>query len=364
MHNAPVLIMAGGTGGHIFPALAVAEVLADRNVSVVWLGSVGGMEESIVRNRNIEFVGLTIKGVRGKSMLSKLGLPFKLAVAVFQASKLILSIKPQCVLGLGGFASGPGGLAAILLRRPLVIQEQNAVPGMTNRFLAKHSDHVLEGFAGSQFGNKIKAIHVGNPVRASITALAPVGQRLKHRQGRIRILVFGGSLGAQTLNQIVPQALALIEAHKRPKIRHQTGKRHLTTTETYYETVKISAEVIDFIDDMAEVYAWADLVIARAGALTVTELMHAGLASILVPYPYAVDDHQAANAKILVDCKAAMMIRDSELTAESLARILNEIIESRDILIEMGEAAHAQSRDQSAETVADICLSPEQAVAA
>jgi len=364
MHNAPVLIMAGGTGGHIFPALAVAEVLVKRNVAVVWLGSVGGMEESIVRNRNIEFVGLTIKGVRGKSLLHKMALPFKLSFAVLQAAKLILSIKPRCVLGLGGFASGPGGLAAILLRRPLVIQEQNAVPGMTNKYLARHSDHVLEGFAGSQFGNNIVATHVGNPVRASITALESVTKRLENRQGQIRLLVFGGSLGAQTLNQVVPQALTLIEAHKRPMVRHQTGKRHLAVTEDFYQTVKVEADVVDFIDDMAEVYAWADLVIARAGALTVTELMHAGLASILVPYPYAVDDHQAANAKILVDCESALMIRDTQLTAESLAEILSGLIESRETLIKMGEAAHAQSRPQSAETVADICLSPTQAVAA
>lgn len=364
MNKPPVLIMAGGTGGHIFPALAVAEVFAAREVPVVWLGSVGGMEEGIVRNRNIEFVGLTIKGIRGKSLLAKLALPFKLAVAVFQSAKLILSLQPRCVLGLGGFASGPGGLAAILLRRTLVIQEQNAVPGMTNKYLAKYSDHVLEGFAGSRFGDAIEAVHVGNPVRASIAALPPVGQRLKNRQGNIRILVFGGSLGAQTLNQVVPKALALIEPHKRPIVRHQTGKRHLSDTQSNYQVAKVDADVVDFIEDMAEVYAWADVVIARAGALTVTELMHAGLASILVPYPYAVDDHQAANAKILVDAKAALMVRDKELSAQSLVSTLEELINTRDVLITMGEAAHAQSRDRSAETVADICLASQKAEAA
>lgn len=364
MANAPILIMAGGTGGHIFPALAVAEELAKRHVPVVWLGSAGGMEEGIVRNRNIEFVGLTIKGVRGKNLLSKLSLPVKLVVAIFQAARIIVSVKPQCVLGLGGFASGPGGLAAILLRRPLVIQEQNAIPGMTNKYLAKYSDHVLEGFAGSQFGDAIEATHVGNPVRSSITALEPVATRLANRQGKIRILIFGGSLGAQRLNQVVPQALARIDKQRRPMVRHQTGKRLLAETEEFYHAAKVEADVVDFIDDMAEVYAWADLVIARAGALTVTELMHAGLASILVPYPHAVDDHQAANARILVDCEAALMVRDNDLSAESLANILTELMASRDVLIEMGEAAHGQSRARSAETVVDICLGAVPAVAA
>jgi len=364
MDKGPVLIMAGGTGGHIFPALAVAEVFAQRGIAVVWLGAVGGMEESIVKEKNIEFVGLTITGVRGKGLLSKTKMPFKLGVAVFQAARLILSIKPRCVLGLGGFASGPGGLAAVLLRCPLVIQEQNAIPGMTNRYLAKWSTKVLEGFADSFAGKANKAIHVGNPVRQSITSLMATHGRMKYRQGPIRILVFGGSLGAQTLNQMVPAAVSLLPPDRQPIIRHQTGKRHLDDTKKIYQEQGVNAEIVDFIDDMAEVYAWSDLVIARAGALTVTELMHAGVASILVPYPYAVDDHQAANAKILVDCQAAIMLRDDELTAKSLSDILKDLLDSRPRLLEMGEIAHAQSRPQSAETVADICLAPRQAVAA
>jgi len=360
----PVLIMAGGTGGHIFPALAVADSLRQRQVPVVWLGSNGGMEEDLVRKKNIEFVGLTIKGVRGKGLWSKLTMPFKLSSAVFQAGKLIASIEPQAILGLGGFASGPGGLAAILMRRRLIIQEQNAIPGMTNRYLAKLGATVLEGFKGSFSELGITATHVGNPVREAIENIAPVTQRMRFRNGPMRVFVFGGSLGAQKLNQVVPKALALLRVESRPEIYHQTGLKQETETNALYSSLDLDAEVVGFVDDMAGQYSRADLVIARAGALSVTEFMHAGLASVLVPYPHAVDDHQAVNASILVDHQAAIMIRDEELNAEMLADLLQDLLSDRDRLIAMGESAYAQRQEQSAKRVARICLEDSEAMAA
>ncbi len=361
---APVLIMAGGTGGHIFPALAVAESLRAREIPIVWLGSRGGMEEDLVRNKNIEFVGLTIKGVRGKGLWSKLILPIKLSSAVFQAAKLIASIQPQSILGLGGFASGPGGLAALLLRRRLIIQEQNAIPGVTNRYLAKLGAIVLEGFKGSFSELGIKATHVGNPVREVIENITPVQQRMQHRHGQPRVFVFGGSLGAEKLNQVVPQALTLLADNVKPVVYHQAGLKQQAATSEVYQSLNLDVEVVGFVDDMAKQYSLADLVIARAGALSVSELMHAGLASILVPYPHAVDDHQAVNASILVDKNAAIMIRDEDLNAEDLASLLTDLLANRAKLLSMGESAYAQRQQHSAERVARICLGDSEALAA
>lgn len=354
--EAPVMIMAGGTGGHIFPALAVADALRERDVPVVWLGSRNSMEAGMIPARGIEFIGLGVKGIRGKGGLALLLMPLKLSWAVLQAMRAILERRPRAVLGLGGFASGPGGLAAVLLRKPLFVQEQNAIPGLTNRTLARFSRCVMEGFPGSFDALSKPVLFTGNPVRDSIEALAPVASRLSARKGPMRLLVIGGSLGARRLNEVVPETLAMFEISQRPLVCHQTGKQNLAATRTQYHQMGIEAEVVDFIDDMAEKYAWADIVIARAGAITIAELAHAGLASILVPYPFAVDDHQTVNAQALVQRGAAILIQDDQLTAGRLKTALDELLLDRAKLVKMGEAAHTLSRPRSAETVMRVCL--------
>lgn len=352
----PVMIMAGGTGGHIFPALAVADVLRNRNIPVIWLGSRNSMEERLVPSRGIEFVGLGVKGLRGKGLIALFAAPFKLTWAVIQASIAIIKRRPRAVLGLGGFASGPGGLAAVLLRKPLYVQEQNAIPGMTNRTLARFSRCVMEGFPGS-FRNLPKpALHTGNPVRETIENLTPPAERMSNRTGPVRLFVMGGSLGAKRLNEVVPEALTLLDDALCPEVRHQTGESHLQATRDGYRQANVKADVAAFIDDMADVYGWADLVIARAGALTIAELAQAGLASILVPYPHAVDDHQTVNAQVLVKRKAAILIPDNELTATRLKAELLGLLAGREQLLDMAETAHTLARPKAAEQVARVCL--------
>ncbi len=353
----PVLVMAGGTGGHIFPGIAVAKVLLEQQVPVIWLGSRNSMEEKLVTARGIEFFGLSISGVRGKGLLTKLLAPLKLSWAVLQASRIIIGVRPRAVIGLGGFASAPGGIAAILLRRPLYIQEQNAIPGLTNRWLAKFSHCVFEGFAGSFAPLGIEAIHTGNPVRKEIESLLAPGEEFNHSNRPVRLLVIGGSLGALHLNEVVATAILDIDSDLVPEIRHQSGKAHVELTRQAYANADVSATVTAFIDDMAAAYAWADLVIARAGALTVTELMHAGTASVLIPYPHAVDDHQTKNAQILVENKAAVLIADSKLNSATLSNTLAQLLSSKKHLIDMGSAAKALALKGSAATVARASLS-------
>lgn len=354
--EAPVMIMAGGTGGHIFPALAVAEVLRQRNIPVVWLGSRNSMEERLVPSRGYEFIGLGVKGLRGKGIGTLLAAPFKLVWAVMQAAGAIRRKRPRAVLGLGGFASGPGGLAAVLLRKPLYVQEQNAIPGMTNRTLARFSRCVMEGFPGSFRNLKKPVLHTGNPVRQSVQEIPPPSVRFRDRSGPVRLFVMGGSLGAQRLNEVVPQTLAMLDENQRPVVRHQTGEAHLQRTREAYQQAGIDAEVVAFIDDMAAVYGWADLVIARAGALTIAELAQAGLAAVLVPYPHAVDDHQTVNARVLVEREAAILIPDQTLTPERLRQELTALLADREKLLRMAKAAHALARPDAAERVAKVCL--------
>ena len=352
----PVMIMAGGTGGHIFPALAVADVLRNRNIPVVWLGSRNSMEERLVPSKGIEFVGLGVKGLRGKGLPALMVAPFKMVWAVMQAAVAIIRRRPRAVLGLGGFASGPGGLAAVLLRKPLYVQEQNAIPGLTNRTLARYSRCVMEGFPGSFQNLKKPVLHTGNPVREAIENLTPPVARMVDRTGPIRLFVMGGSLGAKRLNEVVPEALALLDEVFRPEVRHQTGELHLQATQDGYRKANVKADVVAFIDDMADVYGWADLVIARAGALTIAELTQAGLASILVPYPHAVDDHQTVNAQALVRRDAAVLIPDDELTATRLKAELMKLLVGRKHLLDMAEAARSLARPKAAEQVARVCL--------
>jgi len=352
-----VLIMAGGTGGHVFPALAVARELINQGVEVCWLGTRKGIEARVIPDAEIPISFISVSGLRGKGLKGWLLAPFNLSVALIQAVRVCLSLKPGVVLGMGGFASGPGGIAAWLLRCPLVIQEQNAVAGMTNRLLSHLARRVLEAFPGS-FSNTVKTEHTGNPVRDDIQSLPAPDIRYNERKDiPIRLLVVGGSLGALVLNQVVPQALAKMKDSIRPQIWHQTGRDKKTITAAGYETAGIEARVDEFIDDMAEAYAWADLVVCRAGALTISELTTVGLASILVPYPFAVDDHQTRNALYLSESGAARLMLQTELSAEHLSQVLSELVsERRSAMLTIANNAYALAKPEATKRVAQVCM--------
>lgn len=350
----PILITAGGTGGHVYPGLAVARALQEQNIPVVWMGTEKGLESKVIPEAGIHMVYLSVSGLRGKGILSLLNAPFELTKALFQSFMIMRKVKPAAVLGMGGFVAGPGGLVAALMGVPVVIHEQNAIPGLTNKLLSKVSKKVLEGFPGTFAGIK-KAIGIGNPVRQDIASLAMPLTRLGDRWGRVRLLIFGGSLGAQALNEVVPMALSEVPLDKLPIVRHQAGKNKDDVTRKRYAQLGVEAEITDFIDDMAEAYEWADLVICRSGALTVAELAAAGLASIMVPYPYAVDDHQTANAKYLSNAEAAILMPQDEMTKETLAELLEDLCSNRDKLIEMGFKARALAKPQATAEVAAIC---------
>lgn len=349
----PVLIMAGGTGGHVFPALAVAEVLRARGIPVVWLGTQAGIEARLVPQAGFPIEWLSISGWRGKGLLSLLLAPVKLIIACSQALNVLFRRKPCAVLGMGGFASGPGGLMAWLLRKPLLIHEQNAVPGLTNRLLSLIASQTLEAFPGT-LGSK--AHHVGNPVRREIIKLLPPEQRFSSHTGALRLLVVGGSLGAVRLNQLIPEALSKINPQARPEVRHQTGLKNLEAARELYRKFDVDARVEAFIDDMADAYAWADLVICRAGAMTIFELAAAGVASILVPYPHAVDDHQTANAGYLVKVDAAIMRQQKDISSDWLSATIVELTQQRERLLRMAKAARSQARPEAANDVAERCI--------
>lgn len=354
----PVMILAGGTGGHVYPALAVARSLLRMGQPVMWMGTRKGLEARVVPAAGIPIAWLTVGGLRGKSAMTWLLAPLKLNVAIGQALRIMLRHKPCAVLGMGGFAAGPGGLAAFLLGRPLLVHEQNALAGLTNRLLAPLAVRVLQGFPDT-FRNR-KATFVGNPVRDEIAALPPPEQRLRDRRGRLRLLVLGGSLGARTLNQVVPETLARLPAERRPEVWHQAGRDHINGAALRYRLAGVEARVDAFIEDMAAAYAWSDLVLCRAGALTIAELAAAGAGAILVPYPFAVDDHQAVNARYLSETGAALMVRDAELDASRLAVLLDgfmgdgEVDRSR--LLKMAQAARRHARIDAADEVARMCL--------
>jgi len=350
------LVMAGGTGGHVFPALATARVLQRRGYEIVWLGTQRGIESRLVPAAGIPVEWLSVSGLRGKGLVTLLVAPVRLAVALFQALRAVRKHKPSVVLGAGGFASGPGGVAAWLLRRPLVVHEQNAVAGMTNRVLARLADRVLEGFPGS-FGRGVRAEHVGNPVRPEIAAVAPPERRYPAREGRARLLVFGGSQGAARLNAVVPAALAELPAALRPEVIHQTGRHGYDETVAAYQSRGIDADVRPFIDDMAGAYGWADFAVCRSGALTVAELAAAGVPAVLVPFPAAVDDHQTRNAEHVVRAGAAVLLPERELTPVSLAATLRELLEAgRPRLAQMAAAARGTAIIDADERLADACV--------
>lgn len=351
----PILIMAGGTGGHVFPALALARVLRERSIDVVWLGTRRGLEARIVPAESLPIEWLSVGGLRGKGLGTRLAAPVRVGFALLQALGVMWRRRPFAVVGLGGFVTGPGGIAAWLTRRPLIIHEQNAIAGFTNRCLAHFAAEVLEAFPGS-FGDNVLARAIGNPVRADIARARIPAERFGERIGAIRLLVVGGSQGAVRLNTIVPLALASLPSTLRVQVRHQCGDRWLESAERAYAAAGVPAEVKTFFDDMAEAYAWADLVVCRAGALTISELAAIGVGAILVPYPAAVDDHQTANARWLVRARAAVLIDERELTAGRLAAELKRLCVSREGLLEMAEHARSLARPQAARDLADACL--------
>lgn len=349
-----VLIMAGGTGGHVFPALAAADCLRARGIHVEWLGTAKGIEARLVPEANIPLHFLSVSGLRGKNLLSVAKGLLNVCRALWEALTIIRRLQPVCVLGMGGFAAGPGGLAAWLMSKPLVIHEQNAVPGTTNKLLAPLAKNVLQGYPVELGGSRGR--HVGNPVRADIVQLPAPEQRAIGRSTRLRLLVIGGSLGAKPINDILPEALANMAPESRPVVKHQTGEQHVDVVVQAYQARQVEAEVLPFIADMAAAYAWADLVLCRAGALTVAELSAVGVASILVPLPYAIDDHQTANARWLVDNQAGELLKQSDMTVDHLAARLTHYAEHRDSLLLMAQNARALAKPHAAEQVAEICL--------
>lgn len=355
MTGAPIkiMVMAGGTGGHVFPALAVAQGLRERGAEVVWIGTRAGLEARVVPSNGLPIEWLSISGLRGKGALSWLLAPLKLVRALWQALSILRRHQPRMVLGMGGFVAGPGGLAAWLLRRPLVIHEQNAIAGFTNRMLALLATRVLEAFPHTFAGDR--ALTVGNPVRPQISALQPAEIRLSANEAPLHLLVLGGSLGALAINRLVPQALALLPASLRPQVRHQAGRTLEHAQKAYAEAgLAISPEA--FIEDMAAAYGWADLVICRAGALTVAELAAAGLPSVLIPFPYAVDDHQTANGRYLADAGAAVLIQEAALTPRLLADTLGDLLADRLRLRDMAKAAHERAWHQSRDLIVEECM--------
>ena len=343
-----IVIMAGGTGGHIFPGLAVAQEMRLAGWEVVWMGARGGMEERLVPPRGYKAAWLRARAARGKGLLQKALLPANLLLSFWESARHLRRIRPDVVLGLGGYVAFPGGMMASLLNRPLALHEQNAVAGLANRVLSMVSDKVMVAFPGALR----KAEWTGNPVRADIAAMAAPQARFAGRTGPLRILVVGGSLGAQALNETMPRAVALLA--DKPHVVHQSGEKHLDALRQHYAQAGVQGELLAFIDDMARRYAEADLVICRAGAVTIAELSAGGMASILVPFPHAVDDHQTANARFLADAGAALLVQQRDMTAERLAALIASLDRTR--LLDMAKKARALGKPDAARVVAQRCM--------
>jgi UDP-N-acetylglucosamine--N-acetylmuramyl-(pentapeptide) pyrophosphoryl-undecaprenol N-acetylglucosamine transferase len=344
--------MAGGTGGHIFPGLAVAESLRAQGVPVVWLGAQGGMETKVVPAHGIELHTIAVGGLRGKGLKTRLLAPFMLLRALLSSLAVLQRLKPRSVLSMGGYVAGPGGVAARLLRRPLLVHEQNRVAGFTNRRLAQHARCVMAGFADAL----PNARWVGNPVRAAIASLPPPAQRMAGRSGKPRLLVLGGSLGARALNLSIPQALAQIPSGQRPEVLHQCGNRGIEEARKAYADAGVEARIVPFIEDMAGTYAWADLAVCRAGALTLAELTACGLGAVLVPFPHAVDDHQTRNAEALVAAGAAELIQERDLNTNDLAQRLSALLADPSRLLAMAQAARTLAKPDAATDIARACM--------
>jgi UDP-N-acetylglucosamine--N-acetylmuramyl-(pentapeptide) pyrophosphoryl-undecaprenol N-acetylglucosamine transferase len=349
-----ILIMAGGTGGHIFPALAVARALRRQGAKVYWLGASNGLESEWVPKENIPITYINIAGLRNKGLRKWLTAPWQVLRAVYQSQRAIQAMNPDVILGMGGFVSGPGGLAAWLLRKPLLIHEQNAVAGLTNRILARFATHVFSGFPQA-FAPRHQAAVIGNPIRNEIRQLPVPTLRFQGRKGALRLLVMGGSQGALIINELLPQALTLLPTAERPQIWHQTG-RYQQQAEHAYHSLNLDAKIEPFIEDMAQAYAWADLVLCRAGALTVSELAAVGIGSLLIPYPHAVDDHQTRNAEYLIKAGAAILLPQKELTAGRLADTLRQLGGQRQQWLTMAEAARGLEQGNATQKVVEYCL--------
>lgn len=349
MTKPSILVMAGGTGGHIFPGLAVAEYLRICGWKVSWLGNQNGMEYRLVKACDFPFESVEFGGLRGKGLKAKLMLPLNLWRASIQSWKIMRRLKPSVVLGMGGYISFPGGLVTKLLKRPLVLHESNAVAGSANRALSKFAIRTLTGFPDTME----HAEWVGNPIRAEFDNLVPPAQRYDQRSGNLSILVVGGSLGAAALNEIIPAALALMTKDTRPTVIHQAGDKHLADLERRYAKLGVDADIRPFIDDMPIAYAQADLVICRSGAMTVSEIAACGVAACLIPFPYAIDDHQTANARFLSDADAAILLAQSDLNAQDLASMIQNF--NRDDLKKMAQRAYALAKPHATQRVAEIC---------
>jgi UDP-N-acetylglucosamine--N-acetylmuramyl-(pentapeptide) pyrophosphoryl-undecaprenol N-acetylglucosamine transferase len=353
--NAPkIVIMAGGTGGHVFPGLAVADTLAKQGWSIDWFGTADKMEAQLVPKFGYPIHFIRIAGLRGKGLIRKLTTPFTLLRAVWQARKILKKLSPDVVLGMGGYASGPGGIAAYTLGIPMVLHEQNAVFGLTNRYLAKIADTVLCGFDTSVNRTKskapTKAVHVGNPIRSGFNQIPDIAT---HSQTGVNILIVGGSLGAQALNEVVPPVLLKLRDMHALSVWHQTGAGKEQPVINVYEDAE-NVRVTEFIDEMENAYDWADIVICRAGALTVAEVAAAGRVAIFVPLPIAVDDHQTLNAQNLASQDAAYLIPQNQL-AESLPKILAELLSAPSVLHAIANKAKSLSLTNASEVVAQYC---------
>ena len=355
MTGRPILVMAGGTGGHVYPALAVARALQQRSREVVWLGTQRGLESRVVPAAGISIEWVNVRGLRRKGLAALVVAPVQLAWALIQSLAVIMRRRPAAVLGMGGFVSGPGGVAAWPTRRPLVIHEQNAAAGLTNRLLARLARVVLQAFPGS-FDSRVRAETVGNPVREDIAAVPVPELRYPDRDGPLRLLVLGGSQGALALNRTVPAAIARLPQELRPVVRHQCGSATIDRAREAYAQAGVDAELVPFIEDMASAYAWADLVVCRSGALTVAELCAVGVPAVFVPYPSAVDDHQTANAMPMVEAGAAAVIQEADLSDESLAGELKRRMTSRTDLLEQARRARQLARPQALQRITELCL--------
>jgi UDP-N-acetylglucosamine--N-acetylmuramyl-(pentapeptide) pyrophosphoryl-undecaprenol N-acetylglucosamine transferase len=345
-----LMVMAGGTGGHVYPAIAVADMLKVQGWKIVWLATQGGMENRLIDGKGYQKAMIHMQGVRGKGLLGWMLLPIKLLKAFIESYQAIQHYQPNVVLGMGGFAAFPGGVMAKLLGKPLVIHEQNSVAGLTNKVMAKLASRVLAAFPNVLS----KANVVGNPVREEITKLLKPEARFKTRKGPLRILVVGGSLGAQALNELIPKAIAKIPKKDRPVIIHQAGAKHLDGLKAAYQKHDVEADCLAFIENIDEMYAWADFVICRAGAMTVAELSVVGLGSLLVPFPFAVDDHQTTNAGYLAESCAAFLEQQKTLTVTKLVQILNQL--NRNVCLEMAQRAQALGKPNATSDVANVCM--------
>ena len=346
-----LMVMAGGTGGHVYPAIAVADYLYTKGWKIVWLATEGGMENRLIADKPYSKAMMTMRGVRGKGLMGWVLLPFKLMLAFKQSMSAILAHKPDVVLGMGGFAAFPGGMMAKLMGKPLVIHEQNSVAGLANKTLSYVANKVLAAFPAA-FGDK--ATLVGNPVRDDITTLALPETRYAEKTGKLKLLVVGGSLGAAALNDVLPKALATMPEAQRPEVVHQAGEKHIATLEANYQQAGVKAETKAYIQDMASMYAWADVVVCRAGALTVAELACVGVASVLVPFPYAVDDHQTTNAAYLSENGAAILIQQAALSVAKTSEILQQL--TRKKCLTMATHARVLAKPEATASVANVCM--------